>query len=412
MNRLLKELPKHLSALSDGKLFVARYLVNVVLVAEILILPLIVKPSSFVEIEYYRNILILIPFLLLGINSGYLPLLYRHNTDAKYQLLRFGTFLGLAGAVIVYCLQKSVFFSFSVFAVLLYLSVEKILIARKYLVFVSIAKSMASVSVLAAFNFMRLYEPFSINEFDLYYAGYAIGIIIWFVFLIARIDQFLDIDFLELVQKFDFRNDIFQVAELIRHGFPIALQTWLLFYLFLIDRDIFIESFQESAPSYNLMFSLGSIFFIGLNTVAFSLQVKFGVGLDRFDRAAVFSLFRSYSVVFIFGLVGAYFCIWILAILDIFSNYDGFVDYSFPILVLHGGYYFFASFFSLLIYRGRNDLLVLGMIIVVLISWAANSIIVDHSLSPTWIVYKTGFVLLVYSIFMFLCLVRGLTRES
>ncbi|RXI35523.1 hypothetical protein CRU99_13860, partial [Malaciobacter mytili] len=178
----MKKYIKHLSELTNIKLFFVRYIVNFILFIEIIYLPNILEPESYVKIEFYKNVFLVIPILLFGINSGYLNVFYRMNKDLRIELIFLGLILSLFSSVFYYLIYSEIFFAFAVFCFVFVMSIEKTLVVAGYFILASIYKGIFSLILIFLVTFFNVDD----NTFIYYSISIILGTIIWLVCILIK----------------------------------------------------------------------------------------------------------------------------------------------------------------------------------------------------------------------------------
>jgi hypothetical protein len=77
--KLLKKYYVHLSELINLKTLFTRYFANFLFLIELLLLPKFIDVDVYTEVEYYRNVILILPIFLLGTVSAYLPIYFKKD---------------------------------------------------------------------------------------------------------------------------------------------------------------------------------------------------------------------------------------------------------------------------------------------------------------------------------------------
>ena len=135
MNRLFQ--------LSDKRLLLTRYLVNLVGLVEIISLPILFSPDFYSQVELSRQLFLLAPLFILGGHSGYLLCFYKENRNLQSSLVVTSSLIGLVVASFVASFVPGFFPAIAAFLVILVTSLEKILVTKGKLFAASVYKKLS-----------------------------------------------------------------------------------------------------------------------------------------------------------------------------------------------------------------------------------------------------------------------------
>jgi len=387
----LKKYIEHLSELANIKLFIVRYLVNIIILFEILYLPFVLSRDFYIQIELLKNILLFIPIILLGINSGYLNIYYRKNIDNREELVYIGLILSLIAGIIIYFINYNVIFSVAIFSYIFIISIEKILIVDGHLILSSIYKSIFSIILIALITFLN-----NINDIQSIYSfSIIIGSVLWFILIIKNYNISSTVFsknynfFLKLISKFN---------TLLKEGFYIAMQSFVLIAFFLFDRWYFMSYYSDKIGEYSISFSFAQIVFIALNTIAFSMQRQLGENLHTYTKNKINKLLKINIIFFIFLALITIFLVYISIYAELFSKYGNFI-YSFIIIVFcYGFYYLFSTYNVIALYKGMTRKFLLFISIAFILNVTISYVLRDLEFSYYFLLIKSGFILMLLSL--------------
>ncbi len=134
----MKKYSHLLSELPDLKVFVTRYGINFIVLIETILLPVLLSPTFYTEVEFLRYLFLVVPVLLWGAHSGYLYILYRRGEDLATALMVFSIVSGVTAALSIFLFLGEVFVAIAALLAIILISTEKVLIAKKKLVLASL----------------------------------------------------------------------------------------------------------------------------------------------------------------------------------------------------------------------------------------------------------------------------------
>jgi hypothetical protein len=376
---LLKKYCHHLIELSDFRLFFIRYSVNLILFVEMMLLPFILRPNFYAQMELLRNIFLIAPITLLGAHSGYLLVYYNQHKDYKNALLLFTCTSGLCLSFCVFFIFHNLLASAAVFFVLACNSVEKILIVEGRLIWASVYKSMVSLFMICI-CLGSVFFSFSLSSIDVYAASTILGISFWLI-----------LGFANTPCIFPFKCDWSEIRELISRGFYLNIQTYILLIYFLVDRYFINAVYVDHAAEYAISYSFSQIIFIALNTIAFSAQQKMGLNVNSIGLNGYNKLLRTTVVLYCVLLTISF--IAVLCLAPFLSRYGDF-KYSFIIIsIFVGGYFTISSFSVLAFYKGLASKMMGSILLVSILNIAISYCFMKYSVDYYLNLIKSGFLL-------------------
>jgi hypothetical protein len=394
--KLLKKFLSHLSEVSDLKIIIVRYLVNFVVLLEILFLPILLDPFFYTKIETIRQLFLFAPLVLFGANSGYLYCLYREKQNHQHSLLIFSNIFGFIIGFGIYLIYDSLIIASAIFLMIFVAAMEKILIVKKEFILASIYKAIISSSMLLIAIWIN-YNNINYSAMLLYSTSVVMAIIIWTYIIHIKLNSS---SFLEVI---NFKKNINNFFHLIRRGFILSIQSYVLIAYFAFDRYVINKIYPEYSAEYALAFNLSQVIFIAINTITFSAQQKIGIKYEEFDfkkhKKMLFIGLKLFTVIFIIGLIGCY-------VYSVFVNSYGSFIKSFVIMaVLYGGYYIFSTVSIVGFYQGLAFSSLLIILLFCFINVICSWLIINFGGGYYLIILKSG-LLLVLSAWVFDLIIR------
>lgn len=299
------------------------------------------------------------PIILLGTNSGYIYLFYKSNQNFTSALLFFSFFAAFLFALVIFYIFNNFLASLAFFLFVLVVSVEKILITLNKLAFASVYKSFISVVVLVLSSLI-FFGMLEIKSSTVYLLGLIFGQIVWLsIYLLFWCDiRLTDYRTIVVTDYFD------QVWHLIKKGFLLNIQTYILVGYFLFDRYVVNKFFNEYLAGYSIAFSLSQIVIVAMNTIAFAAQQKIGKSINEYSllqyKASLKTAFILFVALSAASLVAVYMFSFLL------PEYGQFY-YSFAIITAFAGGYYLLSAFAIIAFYRDLTLVALNIMIIFLV---------------------------------------------
>ena len=390
---MLKKYLNHLSELSDIRLLVVRYAVNFVGFIEILLLPVLLDPGFYTDVEFLRYLMMLAPIFLFGAHSGFLYQFYNNKIDHIKILCLFSFLVSSVIATLIFFITEKILVSIAIFCLILVSPLEKWLVVSGKLILASVYKSFISISMIILGCVSFLYyngESFT----DIYSLSIIIGSLVWGVYLLSLVKA----PFSSLLDVEGFSSFYQGVIQLVKSGFVINIQSYVLVAYFLFDRFFIGQFYSESEREYALAFSLSQIIFIGLNTIAFSAQRNIGSSiqtytLENYSRG-IKLVFMLFSVLGFVGVCGVF-------VLNLFiAGYGDFI-YSFIITsIFYGAYYAFSSFSVVAFYKNLSFSALFILLVFMILNITLSYLLISYKGGYYLMLFKSGLLLLLSSLVM------------
>lgn len=386
--------------LIDFRLIAARYAVSAISAFEVILLPFILHPALYAEIEMNRQILSFLPIALLGASLGYVRIYFKAGSEKIDSDLISGTIISASiTAILVFMFSKSLLFSFSSFIFIFCTSSERIIFAEGKLILATLYKLFISISVIIIFWFLNKYYNEKISIYT-YFLCINIGCFIWLFIIRSKI-----FNSIQNIEYGSIRNYI----KLIYGGFLLNSLTYFILLYFIIDRYFISIFFKDKIYEYAVSFSISQIPIVLMNTIAYSFLYKMGNNINKMNLND-YKMYRKSSIlVFIITFVlGSFFG---FLYFDLISMPDKSI-FIFLILNFFLGLYFALSAttgVSLYLNLSRQALLI--FIISMLINIIISPFFITVAWSPELYVFKSGTILVVSAILLDRLIIKRLRQH-
>lgn len=385
-NKLYAKFLSHLSELSDIRLFFVRYLVNLIVFIEILMLPALLSVDFYTEVEVVRQAFLVAPACVLGANSGLLYRNYSLGHDASSSLLIFSVFSALIAGVVVSFIFTNVWVGLALAVLVAISGIEKILVLENRLIAASTYKSCASVIAIAyavlLFVFLR-----DVRSIDFYSQCVFFGGLLWLCYLMFSRALKRNIKSIKLYST---KTHIRNAFCLMKSGLMISVQSYILLAYLILDRQMILKQFPSHAAEYSIAFSLSQMVFIAVNTVGFSAQRKIGVEISSMTVSAyqrsLKMTFTVFGVLFVIALPCVY------AFSYLVSGYGSFLLSFVLIVLIYGAYYVYSVFSMVAYYKGFSHIMLISLVLSVVVNYFLTGCFLNQGY--VFHIVQSGFVLL------------------
>lgn len=262
-----KRFLRHLSELSSLRLVMLRYAVNAIGVVEIALLPALLAPALYADMETTKQMLLFAPVLLVGAATGYLHSLFAGGRDLQGALLLGAALVGIAGGVGFALVSDSVLAGCAVFLMVMAAAVEKILVSVNRLLLGSLYKALVSVSLVCAV--LAIGNSSMLSATNLYATAVVVGCLAW-------LGATFWVGALRLPRLNELGRVFADFRELVHNGFALNAQTYVILLYFIVDRMAIATLYPDRNAEYAIAYSVSQVVFIFVNTIAFSMQYVAG----------------------------------------------------------------------------------------------------------------------------------------
>lgn len=374
----------------DLGLIVSRYFLYIFIAIEVLFLPKIVSNEIYVQIEYQKYILFMLPFILLGAPSGYVYFKYNHKKEYYNSLLFFGILIGMVLSLYIYIDFKNLLFAITSLIMILFLIIEqKLKTDKKFFLSLSV-KPLISVNIiliasLSFFNYIELFDSINI----LYYS-IIISFSIWIsLFFIKKEKNVLK----------DTTKPLFSEYKLlIKKGFYINLNTILIMTFFFSDRYFTKEYYYEYLGSYSFSYNLSQFVILSLSTIAYVNVVKIGENIKSLNldyiKGELNKTFKIFIVLFIFF-------VFFIIIVNNFYSFNNLIEISLIICLFLGIFHSFGAISSLAQYLDFQKELTTLMFCILMVNFVLSYILSHLNIHYLILLTKSGILLTIYSIYFY-----------
>jgi len=278
------------------KTLVARYLLYGFIALEVLLLPKLVSEEVYTSFEYYKNLIFIFPFVLLGSYSGFIYTKYTKGSDDFDSLMVLGFCFSLIGATI-FCL---IIRSFWVFIPLLVINLftmaeQKLKVEKRFIAAFSFKPLLSVIVLLVSGSIFAFTTKLNLQTWQLLNGGFLGAFCIWFMF--GR-------------SSFDFSKMSLSIPQhykkyliLVKKGFPIATGSILLTLLFFSDRYIIANYYEEHLATYSFSFNLSQMLVMALSTIAYVSAVDLGERKDILNKEYLKKIFLRGLIFYVVLLI-------------------------------------------------------------------------------------------------------------
>jgi hypothetical protein len=368
------------------KLILSRYFLYSFIALEVLILPILLPEELYVEVEYYRFILFMLPFLMLGPHSGYVYYKYTKHRDYFSSLLVFGMFHFLIVSLIVYLYSDDFLFSLSALFVVIFMIFEQKLQTEKMYILALSPKPFISI-VLIVLSILYHFKILATESLNLLYYSIFIAFCIWIFTALVRLTNKYDN---KLKVKFNY------YLQLIKKGFFINAGSLLLMALFFTDRYFTKEYYGDYLTSYSFSYNLVQFVILALSTIAYVQVVEIGESISKINAHLIKEKLKySYKVFLILYFL---FTVFIYSL----SSYYNFVDFAIISLTmgfLLGNYFTINSIGSISLYLDFQKQMVFILGCIVVSNLILSYVFVTLSFDYIYLIVKSGVLLNIVSLY-------------
>ena len=377
-----------------------RYLLYALLAIEVLALPYLLSPLAYSELEYYKNIVTLTPFLFFGVATGYVVSAVKHDKWLNKELYAAGAFLTIPILIIALLIGENFYLAISMFIFVIAMIVEvrnkshsNFLVAMAY-------KPILAVWLIIISFLSSKYFKVDANATTLLVLGTVFALL-----------TYLIISFFVLPKSKELKGQKFAFANLVlmfREGVMVNISTLLLAFVLFLDRHLIKEFFVEELPSYSFAFNVAQFVILGLTTFTYVNQVQLGKEFKKSREAFHAKIVGQLKKAAIFLLVSVVALIPIAYVVEAVYEYERFAEYCITIALFFGTAHVLMSVNSALVYLDKFYLVTLLLLVVLAFNLGVDYI----ASSPMQIILSSYFSLITSSLLVILIIFKKLSSED
>jgi hypothetical protein len=130
------------------------------------------------RVEFIKQIFLLVPFLLLGMHSGYLYVYYADKREFHVPLLVTGCLVGFLSFGLLLLYTNNVLVSCAVLSLIMAIVIEKILVSYGSLILASLYKALVSGVLIIGAVFVYVFD-LNISSYSFYSLSFVFGFFAW-----------------------------------------------------------------------------------------------------------------------------------------------------------------------------------------------------------------------------------------
>ena len=365
-----------------------------------MLLPKLLPSYEYSELEYYKFIIFMFPFLLFGSHSGYLYYRFTVKEDRFDSLLLFGTVQLGVFSFIFGVMSQSAYYAIAGFLMGIMVIIEQRVQVEKRFTLALAGKPLISVFLMlvAYLSWSDVLSNIGSNKVLL--LSVFLGFVAWILIVVFFIRDAVCVkDGWELNKYF----------ELIKVGFSINVATILLMLTFFLDRYITKQYYPDYLASYSFSYNLIQFVILALTTIGYVNTVKVGEQVDELSFSVLIEKLICTYRVFVFIL-----CLFFvfLYFIRIFYSFEGFILLSVIMSIFIGNFFCINSISSVALYKGFQNKATSMLAIVFFFNVLFSYVLVILNVEHHWVILKTGLLLNIYSVAFLLMSKKRLRSNS
>jgi len=316
---------------------IARYALYIVLALEVLLLPKLLSEASYGEYEYFKNLVFMFPYVLLGSYSGFIYLKYTYNRDEFKVLFT----IGLALSTIISCFVGIYFKSLPIMFILISVNLftiyeQRLKVDNKFILAFSFKPILAVFILLGAYISKQFFSE--LTPTLLLFTGIIAAMFIWlFLGNAYAINPFIKIN----------KKSILRYFILIKKGLAINLNTVLLVLLMFSDRFFIEKYYNDYLGTYSFAFNLSQILVLALTTISYVSAIKIGEDKKKLTKEILKKRFFIGLCIYLVMIVGLFFGV---LLLRTFYDFQHLLSITMLLAYAKGFYFLLGIISSVILY--------------------------------------------------------------
>jgi hypothetical protein len=376
------------------RFMLARYGAYSFLALEVLLLPLLVPPRVYGDIEYFRYVAGLAPTLFLGSHTGYMYVLYTQGRDNYPALLHGGLLVLAVGTAILATAMNVGYLAPAVLVAGIAVVLEKRMQSGKQFYLAILYRPLVAVVLLAAAGVWTA-RGFQLYGAALVNVGYCGALLIWCLAMV----RFCTLSLKEVFLPVGSRRFLSDYGRLIQAGFVENLATVFLGLFLFADRQLLRSAGSAALPVFSLAFNLAQFAVIGVNSIGYVSAVAYGEGFSTLEAAHVRrGLSRAFAVCAFLGFA----TVLVALVYDrMVMHNDGLVMATALVLLGSGIYFSVGTASAIILYGNLQWRSTAATGIAAALNWGLSSWMIASGFPWVLLVAKTAVLLIALAAFNF-----------
>lgn len=398
---LLKEYFQRHSKLLDLRSAATRYLINIVGFVEILILPLLLAPADYSEIERNKQLIAFSPVVLLGAGLGYLRVRFKDENYLSSSSYTLGALVScFSVSVILIFAEINLVFVLAIFLYIFSSAIEKQLQGCNKLLIAYSYKAFISVALIAATVISSYYASEKVEARLLYSIAIIVALSIWISFAIKS---------LPFPMFADVRNlwgHLYKYLGMIKSGFILNLLTFIIILHFIFERKVVADYFPVQLSSYSLAFAFSQIGIVLINAIAYAFQYKFGAANKELQPKE----YRTYRNAMIFVSLILLICSipFVYIYQKYYIGYDNLLEIYITFYLFSGLYFALSSTSVVALYLGLSNAALVSFLVLLFFNVLLSPIIGFGYSNIFLYLIKSGLLIVVAGLYLDYKIIRRL----
>lgn len=390
------------------KFLFSRYITYGIIFLEVLLVPVYLKKSDYVQYEYVKNLINLSSFVLLGSHTGFVYYFYSKKENHFPELFKVSIYILLLTSLFFSVFYQSLFLLFPFLCYGMSVFLEKKLQVEKEFYVAILYKPLLALNLIFAVLGYCFILGNEVNIYVILSIGYSLSLFLWFIVIkfFAK-KSFREIESVRLRLTVD---DVKTFYRLVKVGIvENAATVILMFYLF-TDRYVLNHFYQDQLPSYSLAFNFSQFVFIGINSLAYIQNVEIGENLDTLNRDRILKILRKSFLFFLILFIGVLLLSFIYG--KVFPVFQDLIKYTF-ILSFFIGIFYTCNVLSVIpLFKGKQKVITIGLALVGVINVILSYSFYQFNIPPILNIGKTALLLMLFGAYLVGYSIKLTNRKS
>lgn len=370
------------------KLILGRYFLYTFIAIEVLILPKLVSPVVYANIEYYKFILYFMPFLLIGANSGYVYYLYNQHRDYFSSLFFIGSSYFLLISLFIFIYTDDILLASASLLMTLFTIIEQKVKTEKFFLLAMSIKPLISLMIILVALLYKYDIAANMETLNLLYYAILLAFVIWVCIICVKLNK-------SMIADIPIRFKYF--IMLIRKGFLINVGTLMLMAIFFTDRYFTKNYYPDYLGTYSFSYNIVQFIVLALTTLAYANVIEIGEEINKLDSSFLYKkLITSYKIFF---FLFVFFILFVFVLTHFYSFID-LLPISLMMGFFMGGFYATNSISSVAQYKDLLGQLTIILLLILIANILLSYIFSFYQVSYLLFTAKTGLLLFSYSLFL------------
>lgn len=375
------------------KYILIRYFLYGIALIESFTLPKLLDKYDYSQYEYFKNLIFIFPYFLLGAHSGYVQLKYVYKVDYYKQLFSIGLIHVISFSIIFSLFFQNFYILIPLIVIGIYTITEQYLKINRKFTIIFLFKPILSLITVGIAAFLIFSKAINIGFNILLLLSFISAFIIW-IFLCSERNHIFPLQSIKYIRRFT----LYRYTYMIKIYFTGVLTSLLFSIIIFFERYFTEKYYPENLATYSFAFNLSQIVVMVLSAVIYITTVELGERKDKINKEKLKKQFIKATISYVLFLI--IFTIFVYFISAFYSEFDSLIKITLLITYAKGFFFLIGTISPLANYFGYNTYMFKYLSLLFIIQIIISFFLQYLKISYIIILFIDSLILLIYGLIL------------